>query len=127
MPLRFAITKATGQGEQFVIDICQWNPVTGDIVHLDINDMSKELDEAFRFADTRLLEMNTRMLEAYHFEEYFDTATWQKVVAILDILAGRQTAAIVRQRWDATQEENEALAKQREAAFVQFQLDNKSY
>lgn len=117
MPLRMAITKVSGQGEQLVIDIAQWNPVTGAIAHADIAEMSELFNQALTFADIRLQDMNMRMLEAYSLRDYFDPESWMKVVAILDILAGRQDAATVKQRWDSTAEENRELATMRLAAF----------
>lgn len=115
MPIRFAITKATGQGEQFVVDLCQWNPVTGEIVHEDISEMTRLADEALQLSDYRLMEMNTRMLEAYNLEKYFDPATWSRVVCILDILAGRQSVDTVARRWQSEVEETQALEALRAA------------
>ena len=109
MPLRMAITKASGQGEQLVVDVCQWNPVTGDLLHT-VDEMSELFEQALAFADVRLQEMNLRHLEAYDLEKYFDVQIWQRVMAILDILAGRQTAQTVAQRWHSEVEETQALA-----------------
>ena len=113
MPLRMAITKASGQGEQLVVDVCQWNPVTGDLLHT-VDEMSTLFEQALAFADIRLQEMNLRHLEAYELEKYFDVQIWQRVMAILDILAGRQTAQTVSQRWHSEVEETQALAQQRQ-------------
>lgn len=114
MPVRFAITKVSGQGEQLVVDICQWNPVTGAIVHKDISEMQKLLDESLRFCDLRLEEMNLRMLEAYDFESYFEPGVWQQVCSVLEIIAGRQTASQVISRWKSIKEENADLQRIRE-------------
>jgi len=114
MPLRMAITKVSGQGEQIVIDVSQWNGVTGEIVHKDIEEMSVLFNQAMDLADCRLLEMNTRMLEAYKLRDYFDAEHWQKVISLFDILAGRADVTTVKQRWDDTLEENRELAAQRE-------------
>lgn len=113
MPIRTAITKLSGQGEQIVVDVCQWNPVTGAIVHSTVDEMAQLMDQMLKFADARLEEMNLRMLEAYSLESYFEPGTWQQVIAILDILCGRQSASMVRQRWDSIKEENAALAQGR--------------
>lgn len=113
MPIRTAITKVSGQGEQIVVDVCQWNPVTGAIVHSTVDEMAKLMDDMLRFADARLEEMNIRMLEAYSLESYFEPGTWQQVISILDILCGRQTAAMVCNRWGSIKEENAALAQGR--------------
>ena len=113
MPIRCAITKVSGQGEQIVVDVAQWNPVTGAIVHSTVDEMAQLMDQMLKFADARLEEMNLRMLEAYNLEGYFEPGTWQRVISILDILCGRQSAAMVRQRWDSIKEENAALAQGR--------------
>lgn len=113
MPIRTAITKVSAQGEQITVDVCQWNPVTGAIVHKDVGEMAQLMDTMLKFCDVRLEEMNLRMLEAYNLEEYFTPGEWQKVLSILGILGGQQSAAMVRQRWDAIREENHALEKER--------------
>lgn len=104
-----AITKATANGEQFVVDVCQWNPVTGDMVHDSVAEMTELAEGMLKLGDLRLLDMNTRMLEAYNLEKYFDPVTWARVVSILDILAGRQTAHTVVQRWQSEIEETAEL------------------
>jgi len=116
MPIRMALTKATGQGEQIVIDVCQWNPVTGDIVHEGVADMQALFDEVLAQADVRLMDMNTRMLEAYELEKYFPPGMWSKIVALLDILAGRQDASTVARRWQSEVEETAELEAGRKAA-----------
>lgn len=113
MPLRMAITKQTAQGEQFVVDVCQWNPVTGEICHENMDELTQLADEALKLGDCRVLEMNTRMLEAYALEQYFTPAVWARVIAILDIFAGRQTADTVARRWQSEREETEELEQAR--------------
>lgn len=117
MPLRFAVTKSTGQGEQLVIDVCQWNPVTGEIVHETVDEMQKVLEHAMKFSDIRMMEMNMRHLEASRLDKYFDDQTWQKVVSILDILSGRQNAAQVALRWHSEIEETQDLEAARVKAY----------
>ena len=114
MPLRCAVTKASGQGEQLVLDVCQWNPVTGEIMHTQDECVSM-LDDAVKYADLRMMEMNTRLLEAYNLEQYFDPGVWQQICSILDVLAGRQTVDHLVRRWESIKEENEALKQQRES------------
>ena len=109
MPIRLNVVKQNGQGEQVVFDICQWNPVTGIIVHETVEEMSRLLDECLAHGDLRVMELNNRMFEAYELAEYFEPGVWQQVIALFDILAGRQSAAVVKQRWDAVKEENAAL------------------
>lgn len=116
MPIRTAITRVTGQGEQFVVDVCQWNPVTGEIMHDSADEMRTLANDMLQLSDIRMYEMNMRMFEAYGLEKHFDPGTWQKVLQLLDILAGRTDIAQVLQRWEATKEENAALeAGRREA------------
>jgi hypothetical protein len=123
MPIRFAISKSTAQGESFAVDITQQNTVTGEIVHNSVAEMTAMVDEAFKLADVRLLEMNTRMLEAYGLEQYFTGPEWVKVVAILDILSGRQTADTVARRWQSEIEETAALEEGRgQAVLSQAQI-----
>lgn len=123
MPIRFAISKSTAQGESFAVDITQQNTVTGEIVHSTVAEMTEMVDEAFKLADVRLLEMNTRMLEAYGLERYFTGPQWVKVVAILDILSGRQTADTVARRWQSEIEETAALEEGRgQAVLSQAQI-----
>ena len=119
MPVRMAVTKVSGQGEQLVIDVSQWNGVTGEIVHKDMSEMSSLLDEALALADLRVQEMKLRMLEAYNLEVYFKPETWQRVVSILDILAGRQSADTVLRRWQSEVEETADLEAGRLAAYKQ--------
>lgn len=116
MPIRTAITRVTGQGEQFVVDVCQWNPVTGEIMHDDVDEMRTLANDMLQLSDIRMYEMNMRMFEAYGLEKHFDPGTWQKVLQLLDILAGRTDIAQVLQRWNATVEENAALEAGRQAA-----------
>lgn len=120
MPLRMAVTKVSGQGEQIVIDVSQWNGVTGEMMH-DIAEMSALFNNAMDIADLRLFEMNNRMIEAYNFREYFKPEDWQKVAAILDILAGRADAQTVKQRIESAIEETRELEEMREAAYQEKQ------
>jgi hypothetical protein len=121
MPIRAAITRVTGQGEQFVVDVCQWNPVTGEIMHADVDEMRTLANDMLQLSDIRMYEMNMRMFEAYGLEKHFDAGTWQKILQLLDILAGRTDIAQVLQRWEATREENAALEAGRKAAHEEAQ------
>lgn len=114
MPVRLAIIRSTGQGEQFQADVCQWNPVTGEIMHASVMDMHELVNEAFAISDVRLLEMNTRMFEAYEFEKHFAPEVWSKVVSILDVLAGRTTPDQVIRLWQAAAEETADLERIRQ-------------
>ena len=116
MPIRAQISKETAQGEQVLVHIEQCNPITGEVDYATIDDMAAALDKMLVFTDVRMHEMNLRMLEAYRLESYFDPGEWMKVAAILDILAGRQSAAQVKHRWDSIREENAALEEGRRLA-----------
>lgn len=131
MPLRVAITKQTASGEQFVTDVCQWNPVTGEICHEDVSEMSRLADEMLKLADMRSMEMHTRMLEAYSLREHCTPETWYKIQSVLDILAGNVSADTVARRWQSEIEENAELVAAREAVYTgqgctlcSTQLDN---
>lgn len=113
MPIRTAITRQTGQGEQMVVDCCQWNPVTGAIVHESVEEMQWLTNEMLKLSDTRLYEMNMRMLEAYAFEKYFTPDVWYRVISILDVLAGRVDPQQVIKRWEDSKEETEELERGR--------------
>lgn len=108
MPVRFAITKNSGQGETMVTDVCQWNPVTGEILHT-VDEMLEIADEALKLVDMRTLQYHTRMLEAYSLEEYCTVEEWSRIVSILDIINGNQTADLVQRRWQSAREETEEL------------------
>lgn len=134
MPLRMAVTKVSGQGEQIVVDVCQWNPVTGKIEHESVSDVISLMEDGLSMSDDRLYEMNMRMLEAYQLETYFTPGTWQQVVSILDILAGRTSAQDVKRRWDSIKEENKELEEGRRNAAIlsckespEAYLDNSGY
>ena len=116
-----AITKVSGQGEQIVIDVSQWNGVTGEIVHQTVEEMSTLFNQAMDIADMRLLEMNMRTMEAYKLKDYFTPEAWQKVVSIFDILAGRQDISTVKQHWDDALEETRELEQMRQAAYLDSQ------
>jgi len=109
VPLRYAITKESGQGENLVVDVCQWNPVNGTIEHTTVEEMNALMTEGLKIADSRLLEMNTRMLSAYGLEKYFTPKEWNRVISILDILSGRQTPYQVVSRWESEIEETREL------------------
>lgn len=123
MPVRLAIIRSTGQGEQFQADVCQWNPVTGEIMHADVMDMHKLVDEVFAISDVRVLEMNTRMFEAYGFEKHFTPEVWSKVVSILDVLAGRTTPDQVIRLWQSAAEETADLERIRQQHYDEHKND----
>lgn len=108
MPARFAITKSTAQGETMVTDICQWNPVTGEICH-SIDEMTAMADEVLKLSDMRLLEMNTRVLEAESLEQYCTPEEWGKILSVIDVMCGRMSADLVKRRWQSALEETAEL------------------
>jgi hypothetical protein len=105
-----AITKQTANGEQFVVDVCQWNPVTGAVMHKDVSEMSELADACLQLADARSMEMHTRMLEAYSLREYCTPEVWYKIQSVLDIIAGNIRADTVARRWQSEIEESAELA-----------------
>ena len=113
MPARLVISKSTAQGENFTVELTQYNTITGEIVHKDVGELLQLGDEVFKLADVRLMEMNTRMLEAYGLEKYFTGQVWNKIITIFDILAGRQSVDTVSRRWQSEIEETEALEQGR--------------
>ena len=116
MPLRMAITKVSGQGEQLVVDVCQWNPVTGEIEHATIDEMSALFNQALQLADIRLYEMNMRTLEARGLKQYFLPEIWSRITCLFDIISGQVDVQTVVNRWQSEKEETEALEQGRAAA-----------
>ena len=126
MPLRFAVTRQLGTGEQVVVDVCQWNPVTGDIVHDNVDQMATLLDKAFTFVDERAIEIYLRVFEIHKLRDYFAPEEWMKVASVLDIIAGRVDIEMVIHRWNAIKEENQALEDGRLEA-MQKALNDQDY
>src|SRR5262245_38881197 len=114
MPLRAAIVKGTATGENVTVDVCQWNPVTGEVMHT-VAEMQQMAQEMLAIADVRQHEMNMSMLEVYNFEKYVPADVWPMVVSILDVLAGRIHPDELIRRWESAREENADLARMREA------------
>jgi hypothetical protein len=113
------LQKETGTGEHLLVHIEQYNPITGEMVHEDIAEMAEVMEQALHYSDTRLHQMNMRHITAYQLESFFEPGEWLKVLSILDIIAGRVDAAIVRKRWESIREENAALTAAREEAEAQ--------
>jgi len=116
MPIRMALTKATGSGEQIVIDVCQWNPVTGDIVHPDVHEMAGLADNLLQFADVRMEEMNVRMLEAYELLRHLPDQYQFMFRELLDVLSGQISPQTLVARWQSIAEENAELERGRQEA-----------
>lgn len=106
-----------------VVDCCQWNPVTGEIVHDSVEEMKILTNAMLQLSDERMIEMNARMLAVYDFEKYFTVETWSRVVSILDVLAGRVDPHQVIQRWEASREETEELERGRQEAYEQMRSE----
>src|SRR5215813_10579114 len=119
MPARLVISKSTAQGENFTVELTQYNTITGEIVHKDVGELLELGNEVFKLADVRLMEMNMRMLEAYGLEKYFTGPVWNKIITIFDILAGRQNVDTVSRRWQSEVEETEALEEGRNQAMAE--------
>lgn len=122
MPVRQVIVKQIGHSEQLQIDVCQWNPVTGEIVHETMEEMNELIEQGFQVADSRTMEMQLRMLAASNIRQYFAPEVWSMVVSILDILAGRTSVDLVVQRWEAAKEETAELEATRLRAMEEQQL-----
>ena len=82
MPIRTAITKVSGQGEQIVVDVCQWNPVTGVIVHQTVDEMASLMDDMLKFADGSFDIPNQYQADIY--ELIYGNGTMASVVAQLN-------------------------------------------
>lgn len=115
MPLRLHIVKGTGQGESITVDIPQWNPVSGEIEHT-VDEMLAMADEALKLADMRQLQDQTRLMEAYNLDKECTPEEWSKIVSVLDIVNGTQTADLVKRRWQSAREETAELEASRAAA-----------
>lgn len=118
MPARIIISSQTASGEQVQIDVCQWNPVTGDIEH-DSTDAMIDLGKEYMcIVDERKAEMHQRMLQGYGLRQYCTPEEWYKISCVLDIIAGHMDGETVARRWQSSIEENAALAEGREAAYA---------
>lgn len=127
MPVRFAYTKVVGQ-EQFVVDIAQWNPVTGTQEHDNVDEMVGLLDACTKMIDIKAIEMQERVLEVEGMRQFCTAQEWMKIRSVLDIVAGRNTAHNVVRQWQAEKEENEALEQDRIAhAMMECELKQRSY
>lgn len=114
--IRMAVMKDMPGGGSTTVDIPSWNPVTGEL-HSTLEDMHSTYQEACQILDERHLEMNMRIIETSGLRQYFTQEEWSKVISLFDILAGRQSAQQVAQRWEAIREENSELAAARQAHF----------
>lgn len=112
MPVRFAFTVNTAQNESFVGDACQWNPVTGEVMHT-IEQMKELAEEMLSIADKRIADMNMRVIEAAGIKEYCTPEEWSKMVSVFDIITGKQTADQVGRRLQSAAEETQALEQGR--------------
>jgi plasmid stabilization system protein ParE len=113
--IRMAVMKDMPGGGSTTVDIPSWNPVTGEL-HSTLEDMHDTYVEACQILDERHIEMNMRIIETSGLRTYFTQEEWSKVISLFDILAGRQSAEQVRNRWEAIREENRELAEMRQAA-----------
>ena len=113
MPLRKAITKVNTQGEQIVVDVCQWNPITGEILHTE-QEFEAIFQDQLALVELRFYEMNMRSVEAYKLKEFCTPEEWAKVLDIAQWLGGMVELNSIASRWQAQKEENEDLARQRD-------------
>lgn len=117
MPLHYSVVHTTGNGETVSTSVMQLNPVTGEVMH-NSEEMKQLLEDALAFNQGRVCEMNVKMLEAYGLSSHFTPQIWQRFVAMLDILAGRQSADMVARRWASEVEETRELEEARLSAAV---------
>jgi hypothetical protein len=113
--IRMAVMKDMPGGGSTTVDIPSWNPVTGELCS-SLDDMHETYREACQILDERHIEMNMRIIETSGLRTYFTQEEWSKVISLFDILAGRQSAAQVVQRWESIREENRELEEMRLAA-----------
>ena len=78
--------------------------------------MLEMADGALKLADMRTLQDQTRMMEAYGLETECTAEEWSKIVSILDIVNGTQSADLVKRRWHSAREETADLEAARLAA-----------
>ena len=113
MGIRMALTKQSPIGEQFVVDVASWNPVTGDIDYHNIDEMLAAAQNMLKLSDLRTEEMHLRMLEGYNVEKYVTADQWTKILDVLEVICGRQSMETVVRRWQSAQEETEELERVR--------------
>lgn len=109
MGIRMALTKQSPIGEQFVVDVGSWNPVTGEADYSNIDEMLAAAQSMLKLADLRTEEMHLRMLEGYEVEKYLTPDQWTKVLDILEVICGRSSLDSVVRRWQSAQEETAEL------------------
>jgi hypothetical protein len=126
MPIRMAMTKQGGEGEQLHIDVAQWNPVTGVIEHDTAKEVFDLFEEGVRYSELRLYEMNVRMLESYKLEQYCPQEQWSKILDILAVIGGQMSAATVAARWKSSVEETFDLEEGRRLA-MEKQMAEQAY
>ena len=113
MGIRMALTKQSPIGEQFVVDVGSWNPVTGAVDYNNIDEMLIAAQSMLKLADLRTEEMHLRMLEGYNVEQYVTPDQWTKILDVLEVICGRQSMDTVVRRWQSAQEETAELEKMR--------------
>lgn len=116
MPLHMSIVKDIGGGESVTINISQVNPITGAVEYTQPGEMKTVFDSALDMVEERMQDMVTRIMETAQLRQYCSPDEWDKIVSVIDIIAGRVEAHTVARRWHDKIEENETLAQGREQA-----------
>jgi hypothetical protein len=127
MPVHMSVVKDIGGGESITINISQVNPVTGEVEYTDPGEMQKVFDEVLNMAEDRMQDMVARIMETAQLRQWCTPNEWDKIVSVVDIIAGRVEAHVVAKRWQSKQEENEALAEGRRLAALQADQMNGSF
>lgn len=112
MPIRYVLTKVTGQGEQITAEIAECNPITGKSMH-SRSELQEMLKETNKITSDRMVEMNMAMLESYEFSRYFDPGIWIMFKQMVEVLYGRIQASTLIARWESAVEETAELERQR--------------
>jgi hypothetical protein len=113
MGIRMALTKQSAIGEQFVVDVGSWNPVTGELDYDSIDSMLEAAQSMLKLADVRTEEMHLRMLEGYNVRKYVTQDQWTKILDVLEVICGKQSMETVVRRWESALEETAELEQGR--------------
>jgi hypothetical protein len=124
MPVHMSVVKDIGGGESITINISQVNPVTGEVEYTNPGEMKEVFDEVLEMAEDRMQDMVTRIMETAQLRQWCSPDEWDKIVSVVDIIAGRVEAHVVAKRWQSKQEENAELAEGRRVAAQQAMVED---
>lgn len=112
MPIKYTVAKDTASGERTVVEVSQCHPITGDIMHSEV-EMAAMLERVFIVSSDRVLKMNMAHLEAYGLNSYFAPEVWIQFKQMCEVLNGNLDAAVLMSRWQSAAEETAILEQQR--------------